>query len=346
MPGASDQWDANGRMRTLLTVADRTAVLFLGVAAGAAIGYAFGVSQAPAPRPPLADMAATPATAPPAAGQRPPAGAAETASITPGEIGSAMPAPAQFGQPFPAHLLQAVAEGRKVRVGVFGDSYGDGIWSALYHVLPAKDGYEVVKFSRQSTGFTRYGSLNLEQHAREQLTGNPVDVAVISFGANDTQGVLAGRHAAALLSPEWQEIVGKRVDGFVAELRAQGAMVYWVGLPKMRKPEFDADIAGMNAFYVRKMKELDVPWMETASLTVDENGAFSPYLPDGPDKERKLMRANDGIHMSYAGYVRITRALVQQIGAYVAAARTMAGVPKPAQNAGGPPAASAPGAPS
>ncbi|WP_156678433.1 GDSL-type esterase/lipase family protein [Sphingomonas profundi] len=329
-------------MRTLLTVADRTAVLFLGVAAGVAIGYAFGASRT-APVPP-AIAVATPGTAPPPPSTGTGTSAAPAPQVAsngrPAPPAAPVPLPEQSATTFPPHLIRSIAEGRKVRVGVFGDSYGDGIWSALYHLLSAKDGYEVAKFSQQSTGFTRYASLNLEEHAREQLSGNPVDVAVISFGANDTQGVLSGRHAAALLSPEWQEIIGRRVDGFVAELRAQGATVYWVGLPKMRKPEFDADIAGMNAFYERKMRELGVPWIETASMTVDENGQFSPYLADGPDGERKLMRANDGIHMSYAGYVRITRGLVARINAYVAAARRMAAAsappPRPADAAPAP----------
>ena len=355
-------------MRTLLTVADRTAVLFLGVAAGVAIGFAFGRSETPPPaitgmqidagtttnatEPGAPSPAATAEAAPPppadavgdAAGNMPqpaddapvtnaatPARASQSAALAPPGPPPAFVAEAGATR-FSPHLLQSIAAGRKVRVGVFGDSYGDGIWSALYHVLPARAGYEVAKLSQQSTGFTRYGSLNLEQHAREQLSGNPVDIAVVSFGANDTQGVLSGKHAAPLLSPEWQQIVGRRVEGFVNELRAQGAVVYWVGLPKMRKPQFDADIAGMNLFYARKMKELGVPWIETASLTVDGNGQFSPYLPDGPDNERKLMRANDGIHMSYAGYVRITRALVARINAYVAAARRAAGPVAPPPN--------------
>ncbi|TVV73380.1 GDSL-type esterase/lipase family protein [Sphingomonas solaris] len=318
-------------MRTLLTLADRTAVLFLGVAAGAMIGYAFaGSGDAPAPRP-----AVTPAVAPP-----PPA----TGNPAAGPGRPAAAPTAECAIPFSPHLLETVAEGRKVRIGVFGDSYGDGIWSALYHLLPARAGYEVAKFSQQSTGFTRYGSLNLEDHAREQLSGNPVDVAVISFGANDTQGVMSGNHAAKLLGPEWQEIVGKRVDGFVRELRAQGAMVYWVGLPKMRKPEFDADIAGMNAFYTKRMAALGVPWIETASMTVDGNGEFAPYLPDGPSGERTLIRANDGIHMSMTGYLRITRGLAKRIDRYVAAARTMAGTDAPPRPAA--PAAPAPGVPS
>ncbi len=334
-------------MRTLLTLADRTAVLFLGVAAGVAIGYAFadGADEAAAPAiapvpgaapvssAPIAGampQAPTPATAPP-----PPAGSASNTPVPAVGQAAAIPIPvsapiAGCVMPPRSRLLGTVADGRRIRVGVFGDSYGDGIWSALYHLLPAKDGYEVEKFSRQSTGFTRYASLNLEQHAREQMAGNPIDIAVVSFGANDTQGVLSGNHAAKLLGPEWQDIVGKRVDGFVNALRQEGAMVYWVGLPKMRKPQYDADIAGMNAFYARRMAALGVPWIETASMTVDADGQFSPYLPDGPNNERTLIRAGDGIHMSMTGYIRITRGLTAGIRRCVATARKLAGVPDPA----------------
>ena len=305
------------------TLLDRTAVLFLGVGVGVAIGLAFAGGEervsVTAP-PPAVRGPAWPAPAKPAAGperpKQPALGAPDGVAL-------------EYTRPFSSRLLATVSEGRKVRVGVFGDSYGDGIWAALYHLLPARKQYEVVKFSQQSTGFTRYGSLNLEDHLREQIADSPVDIAVISFGANDTQGVMAGAHAAKLLSPEWQTVVGKRAAGFIDILRAQGATVYWVGLPRMRKPSYDADISGMNAFYARKMEELNVPWIDTAPLSVDADGNYAPYLPDGPKQTRTLIRANDGIHMSMIGYQRITRGLAARIEHYVDAARKQAGVAVP-----------------
>lgn len=292
------------RLRFLL---DRTAVLFLGVAAGAAIGFAFA-SGGDAPK--VATTLATVAPPPPATTKPP----AET------EIAL------ECAMPFQQQLLDTVTKGEKVRIGVFGDSFGDGVWSALYRQLPASKNYQVIKYSQQSTGFTRYASLNLEDHAREQLSADPIDIAVISFGANDTQGVWAAGHAAALLSPEWQKLIGERIENYVAVLRSKGAMVYWVGLPKMRKESFDADISGMNDFYEKKMKALGVPFIATAPLSVDAAGQYAAYLPDGPKQERTLIRANDGIHMSMTGYVRITRPLAKRIDAYVAAARQRAGV--------------------
>ena len=43
--------------------------------------------------------------------------------------------------------------------------------------------------SERSTGFTRYRSLNLLDDIRAKLDRQPVDIAIISFGANDTQGI-------------------------------------------------------------------------------------------------------------------------------------------------------------
>lgn len=314
-------------MKAVRLLFDRTAVLFLGVAAGVAIGYAFGVRQqvempsvAPAPQLPVADANA--GTQPdmvmlngkPAAPPHPAA-----AGATPAE-----PPVIAETRPIQPGIAAAIAAGRPVRVGVFGDSFGDGIWTALYNQLSRKAGYQVLKYSQQATGFTRYRTLNLEDHDRGRLATAPVDIAVISFGANDMMGVASGGHVYALLTPNWQAEIGRRVSAYVAMLRQQGAIVYWVGLPKMRDAAYDADVVRMNAFYRQLMAQLGVPFIETAPYSVDADGQYAPYLPDSTGKP-VLMRANDGIHMSVNGYIRITRGLAGRIRSYVDRAREAAG---------------------
>lgn len=310
-------------MKAAVILLDRTAVLFLGVAAGAAIGYAFGVKDAPE-----ASYVAPTEIA-----------AADTDVAPPPPVGEEGPAPVKpaVGTPLPEQpvttetraiqpgIVNAIAAGRPVRIGVFGDSFGDGIWTALYNQLSRKSGYQVVKFSQQATGFTRYRTLNLETHDRARLAQSPVDVAVISFGANDMMGVADGGHVYALLTPKWQAAIARRVTSYVAMLREQGAIVYWVGLPKMREAAYDADVVRMNGFYRDLMGRLGVPFIETAPYSVDAGGRYSAYLPDPATGKPVLMRANDGIHMSYAGYVRITKGLAGRIRSYVDQARARAG---------------------
>jgi len=297
-------------MSVFRQLADRTAVLFLGVGVGTAMGYAFAGD--------IHDAISTEASPAP----RQIAGVAATNQV---------PAPAKTSQvkdltsecaiPFQPRLLDAIAKGEKVRIGVFGDSFGDGVWAALYHQLPARENFQVIKYSQQSTGFTRYASLNLEDRVAQQLGEGPVDIAVISFGANDTQGVMHAGHYAALLSPAWKEEIGARIERYIGLLRKQGAIVYWVGLPVMRKPSFDADIAGMSQFFAEEMQRLHVPFIDTRPMSVDASGAYAAYLPVAGSPTPKLMRANDGIHMSMGGYQRLTGGLAERIRQYVAAAR-------------------------
>ncbi|KRB79896.1 GDSL family lipase [Sphingomonas sp. Root710] len=308
-------------MRAARLLFDRTAVLFLGVAAGVAIGYAFGVKQQ-VEVPVTADGA--PVVAPGEPGTVEAAVSPDGKPATPAPGGLPVQPAIAENRPIQPGIVNAIAAGRPVRVGVFGDSFGDGIWSALYNQLSRKAGYQVIKYSQQATGFTRYKTLNLEEHDRARLAPAPVDVAVISFGANDMMGVADGGHVYALLTPKWKAAIARRVTSYVAMLRAQGAIVYWVGLPKMREAAYDADVVRMNAFYRDLMAQLGVAFIETAPYSVDGDGRYAAYLPDSSGKPM-LMRANDGIHMSMNGYIRITRGLAGRIRSYVDQARARAG---------------------
>lgn len=309
-PATAAALPAHGRnplataLRASSFLLDRTFALLLGVGVGAMIGLSFlqheGGGAAPAPAAPPAPAPAM--TAAPAA---PEPQASPDAAV-----------------PFPPHLVQALARGEPVTVGVFGDSFGDGIWAALYRRLPKDGTYKVLKFSAPATGFTRNPDLASDTAAR--LADQSLDIAVINFGANDVQGLIEAGHGYALFGPRWRAAYGARVDALVAALRAKGAMVYWVGLPRMRAPAYDQQITEMNAFYAQRMAALGVPWLSTTAQTVDATGQFNAYLADGPKGEMRLMRAGDGVHMSIAGYERISAPLVKRIEAYVARAAVAA----------------------
>jgi hypothetical protein len=289
--------------RAALRTVDRMAVLIIGMMVGAVIYASFGTHA----KARTTSVAPAPIVALKAAGGQSP-----------------FPAAADCAMPFYPRLLKTVAKGDPISVGVFGDSFGEGIWAALYWKLPKKDHYQVFKFAERATGFTRYQSANLEEKAAAAIASQPVDIAVISFGANDTQGIYDNGHVYPLLSPNWKVAYGRRVARYVGLLRAQGAMVYWVGLPKMRSPEFDGQIAAMNDFYSIEMAALDVPFLPTGALSVDGKGEYSIRLPDPKTKKDVIMRADDGIHMTIPGYERITEPLVGRIKAYVASSRDMA----------------------
>jgi len=308
-------------MKWFRLLLDRTAVLFLGVAAGVAIGYAFGTGnqtkQAVSIAPEAAPVVAPPQLAPP-----PPTTATSPTAPAPRAAAAQTPDDAKpVVDPPSEQITDKVKNGGQVHVGVFGDSFGDGVWTALYRLLPAKAGYRVDKYSQQSTGFTRYRRLDLEQHDDQQIDGQSLDVAVIAFGANDAQGVCDGGHCGVLMSKFWQKVIAARVEAYVAMLRRHGATVYWVGLPVMRDAAFDTDARAMDEFYRALMAQLSVPYIDIRPLTIDDQGRYQAYYIDR-DGGPKLLRAGDGVHMSMNGYIRVTQGLAARIRATVAAAKS------------------------
>jgi hypothetical protein len=270
---------------SLMQILDRTLVLFIGLAVGGVIASSF-VGRA-------ATMSQARASAP----------------LAP----AAAPLNRRVSDPVTPRLAAAVAQHRKIEIGVFGDSFGDGIWAGLYNKLRRDDRFEVLQFSERSTGFTRYRSLNLLDDITAKTDRQPIDIAVVSYGANDTQGIFDQGHGNPYMSPGWQRIVTERVTAVVRLLRDRGAMVYWVGLPKMRDPHFDTDVQAMNQFYAARMAALDVPYVETLPMSVDAGGNYEAYLPAESGRERQLARTNDGIHMTIPGYIKAVGALSDRI---------------------------------
>lgn len=225
------------------------------------------------------------------------------------------------------NLASAAALGRPVHVGVFGDSFGDGIWWALDQQLRGEAGIEIHRLSRASTGFTSYQNVNLLDDVRAKLDRQPLDMAILSFGANDGQGIMVDGAPAPYMSETWQRVIGARVDAVVALLRQRGVQVYWVGLPRMRSEDYDGRTQRMNDFYARRMRALNVAFIDTVAASQDAQGHFSLSLPNPETGRPMAARTNDGIHMTMHGYKILTRGLAQRIRTTIASARSRAGRP-------------------
>lgn len=284
-------------------------MLFVGLVAGFAVGVSFHAA------PPVT----VPAVVTPAVTVAAPATPPAVVPVSPA-------APSAID---PRVIARVKASGR-LRVGVFGDSIGNGMFEALYYQLPRAEGYDVLRFSKEATGFTRYHTLDLAKHAQAQLARDPVDIAVISFGANDAQDMWEYGKLHPLLGESWRKIVGERLDRFVATARSTGATVYWIGLPVMRDAQMDATMQAMNAFYADHMRRLGVAFIDTRPLSVDAAGRYNAYLPDAKTGRPALMRTPDGIHLIGVGYRRLTAGVAEQVRAFATRARAAAGVPAPA----------------
>ena len=231
-------------------------------------------------------------------------GGQANASATAAETAAAE-APAEVEAPVaPTSSLKARYADGTLTIGVFGDSMADGLWAALYRDLGDLDGVDVVKFSEVSTGLSRYDYVDIQAKSTRQLAEQPVDVAIVLFGTNDTQAIVIDGQIHPFGSDGWKAAYAQRVDNLVALMRSRGAEVYWVGLPRMKSSGFDGRMTIINDVVEARMIALGVPYFDTVTLTSNEAGGYEAYLSD-EDGRRRLMRAGDGIHMSMSGYLRM-----------------------------------------
>lgn len=224
-------------------------------------------------------------------------------------------------------VLQTVkpTPGKPVVVGVFGDSMGDGLWAGIYRQLHDDKGYEVIRFSQASTGLARYDYIDIQKQTEKQLEGRHIDVAIVLFGANDEQGIISGGKVLPFGSDGWKQVYGQRIADLTTLLRSHGAAVYWVGLPRMKRPDYDRRAAVLTSFYAEQSALLGMPFIDLVPVTIDDKGQYQAYLIPAGDDTPRLMRAKDGIHMTMAGYLRIAQPVTDRLRSDVAAA--LAGMP-------------------
>lgn len=289
---------------------------------GILAGTAFGWWAAGGPVPDWSPVLALGHAAPAAAETRPPP--------TPAS------APALDGNQ--AALRAALARGDGLTIGVFGDSMADGLWAGLYRELRDLEGVRVIRFARASTGLSRYDYVNVSDQTAEQLAGQKIDIAVFMIGANDRQAMQGdGSSVLAYGEPEWRRAYGQRTDALVAQVRAQGAAVYWVGLPRMRSSGAERGAELVNGIFAERARAGGFTYVDTMAATSDAEHNYSAYLPTGPGGARQLVRASDGIHMTMNGYLVLAGPVEAAIRADLDEARAASSPPpeqQPATEAG------------
>ena len=240
-------------------------------------------------------------------------GGTANASASPPAVASPVesPAPAPVAKAAVTPLKARLAQG-ELRIGVFGDSMADGLWAALYRDLHGEKGVTVTQFSAVSTGLSRYDYVDIQAKTARQLSETPVDAAVVMFGTNDAQGISLDGVIHDFGTPGWKAAYGKRIDDLVGLMRSRDVAVYWVGLPKMKRAGFDAKMTVINAVVRERMAALGVPLIETTGVTANAAGDYEAYLP-GANGRPQLMRANDGIHMTMAGYRRLGAPVAERL---------------------------------
>ncbi len=222
------------------------------------------------------------------------------------------PASAQNANEFQRSYINPFPGGDRYRVVVLGDSLGDGLWSGLYRAFEEDTNLEIVKRSKVSTGFTRTDYYDWNAALTDILKTETYQVAVVMFGANDSQAIHNGKDWLKPGTDGWREAYGQRVETFIKKLRAANLAVYWVGLPVMRSPDQSGNAEVMNDIFREKAFINGAKFIDTWNGFTDEAGRYSAYGPDMTGQVKRL-RADDGVHFTMRGYLKLAHFVEKEI---------------------------------
>jgi len=111
---------------------------------------------------------------------------------------------------------------------------------------------------------------------------------------------------------DWETGYVKRIDDFMDTVTSAGIPLVWVGLPVMREDKWNEESRYLNDLFKREADAKGVVFLATWDVTADKDGKFQPYGPDLKG-DKRLLRANDGIHFTEPGYEMIADAVLHTL---------------------------------
>jgi hypothetical protein len=219
------------------------------------------------------------------------------------------------------------ADPAPLTVTVYGDSLGDGVWEGLYVLLRSDKQTRVLRRSQLGAGLTRGDFAAWLKSLEGELDKTPPDVAVFMVGANDQQGVRDENRIGYVFASEgWQQVYAARVEAVMTEFASRHVPTVWLGLPVMRKAEYNRGARVLDAIFEAAAEREHVTFIPLADDFTDAAGNFVVYMHDA-EKRNRQVRAEDGIHFTLYGYELIAEKVWAKIQQQREAARASAANP-------------------
>lgn len=223
----------------------------------------------------------------------------------------------------------------KLWVGGDSISYEPGV--AMSNFSGKTKLFTVTQDARASTGLARDDYFNWPQHLYRDVVPGAPDVVMIMFGGNDAQGILQNGGKGGLLygTPEWQAEYTKRVGDTMDLLKSKNndRLVIWMGMPPVSATSGVKNVEMLdNIYWSEAQKRPWVKYFDSAPFFSGTDGQFAKTLASADGSEH-VMRANDGVHFSLTGGMRMGWAVYAKLGSLV----DVTAVPLPIDQSEAPP---------
>lgn len=196
------------------------------------------------------------------------------------------------------------------RALLIGDSLMAGIGPFLSYVLQTKKHLKPQLVAKIGTGLARPDRFDWTRVLREDLKSQRFRIMVILLGTNDTQNIKVGKKGFLFGGPTWQRIYTERLEELMTTACRKSEVVYWLGLPTMRDPEFSRKASHLNAV----IKSAAVSHSCIRYIDLQEPRTDTAYTAYASLGLRQIkVRAPDGIHFTTEGAKLLSASLLEKI---------------------------------
>ena len=195
------------------------------------------------------------------------------------------------------------------RVLVVGDSQAQGLGGGLQRQLLRDRAWRVIDHSHISTGL--YSSVKFDWPAAAPGIADKERgaMAVVMFGANDRPNIRSKGVIDPQRADTWAAPYCAHIRAVAAALKRTCPEVVWVGHPIVRDPVYAEDMAFLNNLYEAEAVACGARWFPSWPLFTDKDGQYTAH-GKAVDGHLERLRADDGVHLSAAGYDVLANALL------------------------------------
>lgn len=195
---------------------------------------------------------------------------------------------------------------------VLGDAVGGGLGAGLIRMAEPDGRYQVALRLNEESGLARPEVYDWVATLPKIIESNSYDAIVVLLGTNDRQMIRSGNERYAFNTPGWVAAYKTQVDMLLDELADSGAKVYWVSIPPMANPEYDAAMQVITALQRERVEARGMNFVDIRREFSNPGGSYTDMGKDDTGKVRKL-RGKDGISFFKQGNNRLAQLVLQAI---------------------------------
>ncbi len=200
--------------------------------------------------------------------------------------------------------IDDLEEAESFNILVIGDGLGGGLGAGLTRMAEPEEDFEVTVRFNEESGIARPEIYDWSESLPKILEGKSYDAAVVMLGSNDRQMIRSDPMRFAFNTPGWISAYKARVDRILDVLGRAGLKIYWVSIPPMEDPEYEAAMQIVLQLQKERVGAKGAVFVDIRQALLDSDGTYTDRGPDETGTIRKL-RASDGVSFFKHGNNRI-----------------------------------------